>query len=929
MPNIRRLAGGAVAVALALPTLGVLPGTSQAQMQEIVVTTRKKAENLQEIPLAVTAVSAEEIERLGIASLGDVADLDPSVQFDTSFGPADTRITIRGLSNTRGRSNVAFLVDGIDVTTENLNAAGSGLLANRRLLADVERIEVVKGPQSALYGRAAFAGAINYITRSPGDTWEGKVGWDVGDFGARELSFAGGGPLVEDVLGLRVSGIVYESDGYYRNSLSGEPVGDTDGKGLAVTLLWTPTAELRVKVRGEHSEDDTGPMANVRIGSGRSGRNMRLYPYPQNALDAGLGQNVQFFDPASTSTSTALINFGQYCPANLQDPAKGPGFCMPYTFGSGGGYQVTHSEDPLTGEDFTGTELETDRFAIELQLQTDLGNFTALTGFTDFEGFDAYDQDWQAVGRPDTLLAMQTSRSLTRTQQFSQELRFQTELDGPLQFTGGVLYWDETRRFDDYAVILFCTLTRRAGASNPTLIQDTRDFCNGQGGTLDNYQDYYHQLQPQVPGPWRADTESWSIYGVVDWQIADAWKLSFETRYISETFDFNKPNQTSCTAFFGPNPGQTQMVEEIVDPVTGEIINDQVCASTFVLLPQYDLPSLPPSTSGAGGYRINRGSTTSHFSTPKLTLQWLPTDGQQYYFSWSKAQKPGGIATTPSGGSPVTIDEDRFDPEKMTAWEIGAKTDWDLLGFLRLNAAAFFQDYTDKQVGTQVLQNGFLSPRVINAAAAEVWGFELEGLWQPEFAEGLTIRAAWTYLDAFYGSFHEDTTAMQRIAWLGSCEIVYMGGLGSDPGDLADPANGNPFCRRDLSDKRLERTPRNALTATVNYTQPFFDSNYEWYVEVNSQYQDKRYTEADNVLYFDSFAMFDVRVGLTGERLDVTAYVDNVFDDDTIKTGGTGPDFGAQVAELGFSAGLGVSHVFGSLPEPRVFGIRGSYKFGN
>ncbi len=237
MPNIRRLAGGAVAVALALPTLGGLPGTSQAQMQEIVVTTRKKAENLQEIPLAVTAVSAEEIERLGIASLGDVADLDPSVQFDTSFGPADTRITIRGLSNTRGRSNVAFLVDGIDVTTENLNAAGSGLLANRRLLADVERIEVVKGPQSALYGRAAFAGAINYITRSPGDTWEGKVGWDVGDFGARELSFAGGGPLVEDVLGLRVSGIVYESDGYYRNSLSGEPVGDTDGKGLAVTLL--------------------------------------------------------------------------------------------------------------------------------------------------------------------------------------------------------------------------------------------------------------------------------------------------------------------------------------------------------------------------------------------------------------------------------------------------------------------------------------------------------------------------------------------------------------------------------------------------------------------------------------------------------------------------------------------------------------------
>lgn len=927
MSIYRRLTGGVVAVAVALPVSLVMPVAGLAQVEEITVTTRKREESLQEVPLAVTAIGAEQIERLGITGLGDVVDQDPSVQFDTAFGPADTRITIRGLSNTRGRSNVAFLIDGIDVTTENLNAAGSGLLANRRLLSDVERIEVVKGPQSALYGRAAFSGAINYVTKSPGDEFEGKVGWDIGDFGTRQVDFAAGGPLIDGLLGLRVSGVWYESDGYYTNSISGEPLGDVDGHGVAVTLLYTPTDELRIKVRGEHSREDSGPLPNARIGGGTSGKNMRLFEYPAQALAAGLGQNVQFFDPASTSTSTALINFGQYCPDSLKDPSRGPGYCLPTHMGNANGLVVAHGEDPLTGEDYSGTKLETDRLSIETTLDTGLGTFSAFTGFIDFEGFDAYDQDWQAVGRPDTLLGTQSSRSTTKTRQFSQELRFRTELDGPLQLTGGILYWHETRRLADEAVILFCTLTRRTSESDPTLIQDTRDFCNGQGGTLDNLGAYYRQLQPQIAGPWHAETESWSFYGVAEWDIADDWQLIAETRFISENFNFSKPNQSSCTNFFGPNPGQQQMVEEIV--VGGVVTNDQVCSTFFAFTPDFDLLPIPPSLTGQQGYRVNRGRLSSHFSTPKLTLRWTPDDTKQFYFSWSRAQKPGGIATTPAGGSPTSINDDRFDSEKMTAWELGAKTDWAFMGFLRVNAAGFFQDYSDKQVGTQVLQDGFLAPRVVNASSAEVWGFEVEAVWQPDFVEGLTISTAWTHLDAFYGDYKDDVTAMQRIAQASDpCAIVYKGGAGPNPNDLSDPANGSPFCRFDFSDNRLERTPRNAITTSFNYTKPFLDTPYEWFVELASTYQDKRYLEADNSLFFDSYYNFDTRIGLIGERFDILAYVDNIFEDDTIKTGGTGPDFGNQVVELGFVAGLGVSHVFATLPAPRVFGVRANYRFG-
>ena len=187
-----------VSVLAWMPTIGL------AQIDEIVVTVRKRVENLQDVPISVQALSDQQIQRQGITGLEDISKYSPSLGFDTSYNPTDTRVSIRGLSASLGRSNVAFLVDGIDVTTENLIAAGSGLLANRRLLNDVERIEVVKGSQSALYGRAAFAGAISYVTKEPGDEFEGNVRLDAGEDGYFEVAGAvGGGPVWGDVLGLR------------------------------------------------------------------------------------------------------------------------------------------------------------------------------------------------------------------------------------------------------------------------------------------------------------------------------------------------------------------------------------------------------------------------------------------------------------------------------------------------------------------------------------------------------------------------------------------------------------------------------------------------------------------------------------------------------------------------------------------------------
>ncbi|MEQ9446315.1 MAG: TonB-dependent receptor plug domain-containing protein, partial [Rhodospirillaceae bacterium] len=175
----------------------------QVAVEEIVVTARKRAESLQDVPLSITAFSADMIEKSGIRSIGDVAKLTSSLVFETSFVPQDTRPVIRGLSATRGRQPIGVLLDGIDISSESLLTGGGGIGMNLRLV-DAERIEVVKGPQSALYGRVAFGGAINYISKKPGDEFEGRLFADVGDHGQAELTGSISGP-VSDTVGVRLN----------------------------------------------------------------------------------------------------------------------------------------------------------------------------------------------------------------------------------------------------------------------------------------------------------------------------------------------------------------------------------------------------------------------------------------------------------------------------------------------------------------------------------------------------------------------------------------------------------------------------------------------------------------------------------------------------------------------------------------------------
>jgi iron complex outermembrane receptor protein len=258
----------------------------------IVVTSRKREERLQDVPLAITAYSGEELRAKGISSLADLAAQTPGLAFQDVNG-AYAAPVLRGVAQidqTGPQGNVGIFIDGV-------------YLNNRSALAfdqyDLERIEVVKGPQSALYGRNTFAGAINYITASPKpDEFSGHATFTLGNYDRHEAKGSVNIPLVKGVA-LRVFGGFSEFDGTIKNDLSGKYLDgwkDRWSVGGALTAEITDNLTLDLfGVRSETSNDHPAlnalPTTLNNCGSTTVVRGQQLntfycgqLPYPTNFL---------------------------------------------------------------------------------------------------------------------------------------------------------------------------------------------------------------------------------------------------------------------------------------------------------------------------------------------------------------------------------------------------------------------------------------------------------------------------------------------------------------------------------------------------------------------------------------------------------------------------------------------------------------------
>ena len=192
------------------------PVHSQSILEEVTVTARKRSENLQEIPDSVTVFNTELIRDARIENIKDFAELTPNLNVSSNWRQGLNFISIRGLITPQvGEAPLSFVVDGI--TVPNLEFVNQGL-------HDIERIEVLRGPQGALYGKNAIGGAINIITRQPSDELSGVVQASYGEGDDVRFSGALSGPLAQDRVYYRISGNYRDYNGQIENSFTGRKV---------------------------------------------------------------------------------------------------------------------------------------------------------------------------------------------------------------------------------------------------------------------------------------------------------------------------------------------------------------------------------------------------------------------------------------------------------------------------------------------------------------------------------------------------------------------------------------------------------------------------------------------------------------------------------------------------------------------------------
>ncbi len=384
---------------------------NELALEEIIVTARKRSENLRDVPLAITAFTADAIERSRIQDVQDLALLTPGFSFREGFGRAtggaNNRPSIRGMSNILGSPNASFFVDGVYV---------SGPITSYDL-DNVERVEVVRGPQSALFGRGTFSGAVNFITARPGNEFRGRVSAEAGDHDHYELRGRISGPIVEDKLAFELSGSFYTFGGDYINNVNGKKeLGDEETKMVGGKLNWTPTESLSVYVDLAYSEDRDRGFAYGLWNGGDDDESIQGADQI-NCFEPVLGPNPIL--PFLTSGQTR--SRGYYCGEI--------GSFSSYYYDLGGTNGVT--VDGVRRDSFRATAV----------IDYDINDYTltSLTGYTDFNFQNAF-----GAVNPGGF----ASFSRGGREYFSEEIRLASPAEERLRWLVGGYYFKDSAKDD-------------------------------------------------------------------------------------------------------------------------------------------------------------------------------------------------------------------------------------------------------------------------------------------------------------------------------------------------------------------------------------------------------------------------------------------------------------------------------------------------
>ena len=699
---------------------------------EIVVTAQKRAENVQDVPIAISAFTAETLQERGVGSVSQLSAIAPNVTLDAgtpfSGSPSVLSAFIRGI----GSDDFAFNIDpGVGIYVDGVYLART-VGANQDLM-DVARVEVLKGPQGTLFGRNTIGGAISIVTRDPGRDFKAAGDVTTGSFNLLQVRGSVDVPI-SPTIGSIVSFGIKSRDGFLKripyadqranNSPaftafsaagydSANREGADDSWNVRGKLKWSNGGSAAVTLSADYTRD-RGTSANKLLGTAEfvPGNFAGTANLPGTAFDPTgttgfLFAGLYNFCIGATSAQIAARNAQALCgPAGTQfNPTlRLPSYASVNVDGNPANDRLPWDNRYLTGD--VDTSYATGNSFSHLEswglggtIDFDLSSSVSVKSITAYRAL-RWKSGMDADGSPLNFLHLSFDMNQW---QFSQELQLiGNAFDSKLNYVLGAYYFKE-------------------------------------GGDLHDYVTFVEGLV-QVDGPNDLETENYALFGQVDYRPSDLLGFTIGGRYTRERKLF-EGGQQELNGFnyklFGCSDG------------SGNVFP----GGAFPLAPAPCQPALgyPDATNPVRVYvpGVNR-KTFTNFS-PKVGVQLHPTDDVMLYGSWSKGYKTGGWTTRLTNPQGAVAPD--FDEEKATTWEVGVKSTL-LDRRLQLNAAAFSTVYKAIQLNIQV----GTSPTIDNAGDARIQGFELEMVAVP--VNGLTLNGSVGYIDAHYTSVAPGTAAV-------------------------------------------------------------------------------------------------------------------------------------------------------------------------
>ena len=847
-------------------------------LEEIVVTARKTEERLQDAPLSISAFTAEDIEKKGFTTLEDVARSAPGMQYSQQGGQIP------------GRYNSAIRFRGMNVNSDSpslqlgsLFIDGVYVLGGTQSIPydDVERIEVIKGPQSATFGRSTFGGAINYITRTPSlKEYSGKVSASSANYSDNDLSGSFEGPIIADKLSFRVGGRYYSRGAVFRAS-DGGGLGEESSKSANLTLFFKPVDALSIRFRAFNAMDEDGPMAGGIVQGWRN--------------DTCTGKQIATRDPLAPLASPKNYICGAVPEQGTAIAANGTRNIIdtPTTF------LVTQAALNGTPNYIRDTIVNRPQPSqLNVPGIDHIGLVRTITRYSlaaNYEFGDGYEVAFQASNNRLkanwirsfglTPLGLWWSRDPTDSEDKSYELRISSPAKSRLRWLAGVNKYDQTflQSGSGGDSIWLCAdfgAARAVGSScgrpnattNPTGAIGTNFF---------------------TPNSLAQNTDEVSTKGIfasVSYDITDQLTASLEGRYSKDVtrkailtttpFEIEEKKFTPRAILRWQPTRETNLYLSYAKGILPPAINAEVARATAREQTQYTAggfpcianPSLPQCANASAVPGTVAGDQIKMYELGWKQQFWDRRASMNVAVYWAKWDNQ-------KGRSAFVIQED-----------CGSFAHGGVAGATAANGCP--SGATGLPAVAPATGLAFVNTRNANVGGtSKLKGLELEGsvLLTERWDAHVTATWAKSSYDQFLFNFVAPIAGFSEMA-----------------------GNSNA------------RFPEYSGSISSGYTAPVKDSDWSWYVNGDLNYVGKTFVDESNLAYCKAYTLTNVRAGGEKGGLRVEGFIKNLFGDDSWSACARWTDFDSAptIGQLTTFQGVAVS------PQmPRQYGLRVIMKF--